>query len=173
MTRTFAVAPWPPLLVGMSAFSSLLLVGVGFAASRAIPSQLGAAHLVGSLVAWVPPAIAAGALLFVVRGYELDRDELRVRRLLWETVIPLAGLREATREPDLLQGTRRVAGNGGMFSFTGTYQHPRLGRYRALLTDWRQSVALKLPDQVVVVSPADPTAFLDALRAWFPRARTA
>jgi hypothetical protein len=119
-------------------------------------------------VAIIPASIGLLAALFIVSGYDLDGRTLRVRRLLWSTAVPLAGIRKASHEPGVLKGSLRVFGNGGLYSITGIYQNPALGRYRAFVTDPAQAVVLVLPERVVVVSPSDPGAFVQALHRAFP-----
>lgn len=51
-------------------------------------------------------------------------------------------------------------GNGGLFSFTGWYRNKILGVYRAWVTDLRSTVILRFEKRAVVLSPADPNAFI-------------
>jgi hypothetical protein len=105
----------------------------------------------------VPVAICA---LLGVRGYVVTPDEIQIRRPLWSTNLPRAGLQSATVDHDALRGSIRLFGIGGLFSFTGLFRSPRLGRYRAFVTDPGRTVILRFADRVVVVSPADPQAFI-------------
>jgi PH (Pleckstrin Homology) domain-containing protein len=162
----FPAAPWSTLLKITSAVSTLILLGVSYAAGRAAPPA-DLAHDVGMLVAWLPLTVPLGALLFVVRGYEIDGNELRVRRLLWTTRVPLKGVKNAWQDPDVIKGSLRVFGNGGVFSFTGLFWSKRFGRYRLYATDLKRAVVLVLTDRIVVVTPADPEAFLQQVRTLF------
>lgn len=167
MTHSFAAAPWSPLLRLTSALSLLLLLALSYAASRVIPA-VAAAHLVGAVVAVLPLMIGMAALLFVVNGYEIDARELRVQRLLWQTRVPLTGLQRVTLQPELLKGSIRVVGNGGMLSFSGSYYRRDLGRYRAFITDWRKSVLLVTSGGAIAISPADPAPLLHTLQLLYP-----
>lgn len=171
--RYFPAAPWPTSLKVVSLFASILLAGIGYAAFSVIPHGTRApfAESFGTLIAIVPIAIALFAVLFIVSGYALDGRSLRVRRLLWSTSIPLAGLRKASHDPGAMKGSIRIFGNGGFFSVTGLYQNKLLGRYRAFVTDPVQAVVLVLPERVIVISPADPPELLEELRATFPAVR--
>jgi hypothetical protein len=51
-------------------------------------------------------------------------------------------------------------GNGGLFSFTGVFRSPKLGRYRAYVTDPARTVILRFAERIAVVSPEDPDAFV-------------
>jgi hypothetical protein len=54
----------------------------------------------------------------------------------------------------------RTAGNGGLYSFTGSFSNKMLGDYRALVTNPALSVILRFPSETVVVSPDSPEAFV-------------
>jgi hypothetical protein len=166
-TQHFQVAPWSRALRISSALGTVLLAGIEVGAFRGIPPY-GVAHAVGTAVACVPPAILLFSLLFVVTGYTVTREELRVRRLLFCTVFPLHGLRQARHEPKVLCGSTRIFGNAGLFSFTGLYQSKPLGRYRLFATDPSRAVVLVLPGRTLVLTPASPQAFLLRLRQLFP-----
>jgi hypothetical protein len=166
----FSAAKWPTSLKITSLLGCVLILGVGYAAFRAIPrgTHVPFAEDLGTLIAFVPPAIAVIAALFMVFGYELDGRCLRVRRLLWATSIPLIGIHQAYHDPRAMKRSLRLFGNGGLLSITGIYQNKLLGRYRAFVTDPSRAVVLVLPSRVVVISPSDPSAFIHQLRVTFP-----
>lgn len=137
-----------------------------------VASALAAAILLGVAVMpvpglwWtrlLPVAILAGAVPFVVRGYAVQDGVLLIRRLWWNTRIDLAGLRSVRFDPEALKGSLRTCGNGGLFSFTGWYWSRRLGLYSMYVTDLKRPVVLTFDKRVVVVSPADPDAFVKEL----------
>jgi hypothetical protein len=167
MTARFDAAPWPKTLKVTSTIATLLLGVVGYAAARAIP-PVEPAHTVGTLVALVPPLIAVFCALLVVKGYEVDATRLRVRRLLWDTVIRLDDLAQVWHDPEATKGSLRVFGNGGLYSFTGVFQNRKLGRYRAFITDSKCAVVLQLRRRVLVVTPALPEAFVAHVRTFCP-----
>ena len=115
--------------------------------------------------------VALGAFLFVVMGYEVDATQLRVRRLLWATASHLEGVNHIWQDPDVIKGSFRVFRNGGLFSFSGIFWSKRLGRYRIFATDLKRCVLLVLTDRVLVVTPADPDAFIRHIRVLFPNAQ--
>ena len=164
--RRFRAAPWSNSLKATSLAGSAILIAVGYAIATAIPHGTRAPYAegFGALIAWVPPLVGLLALLFVVRGYELAPGELRVKRLLWSTCVPLAGLREVSADPEAMTGSLRLFGNGGLFSFTGLFQSRTLGRYRAFVTDPKCAVVLVLERRLVVISPEDPEGFVAAAR---------
>jgi hypothetical protein len=101
-----------------------------------------------------------GAALFVVRGYAVTSGELAIQRLLWTTRLPLAGLQSAEVSPDIMRGSLRLFGNGGMLSITGLYRNRALGNYRAFVTDLKRTVVLRFPKRTIVISPENPEQFV-------------
>lgn len=154
--RGYHPAPWGGLLVGMSAFSCAILLGVT-SVGLATGPRSNPAWLLAMVV--MPLAVLAGALPFAVFGYEVTPDAIRVRRLGWWTELPLSDLRSVRVDPDAMKGSIRTFGNGGLFSFTGSYRNKRLGPYRALVTDPKRAVVLAFEGRVVVVTPQDPNPF--------------
>jgi hypothetical protein len=104
-------------------------------------------------------AVLLGALLFVVRGYTIGLNAIGIRRLLWTTRVPLAGIKTAEFIPGAMSRSLRLFGNGGMFSITGLYRNRRLGNYRAFVTDLKQTVVLRFEKKTIVVSPENPEQF--------------
>jgi hypothetical protein len=112
------------------------------------------------VAALLPMLVVAISVLFMVRGYVVTADEILVQRPLWNTRFERARLQSAEIDPSALRSSIRIFGNGGLFSFTGLFRSPKLGRYRAYVTDPARTVILRFADRVVVVSPADPDAFV-------------
>jgi hypothetical protein len=171
----FRAAPWPTSLRVISIVATAVVVGVSYGAWRVIPrgTRVPFAETFGTFVATLPPLVLVGALLFVVTGYEIGSSELRVQRLLWSTRVRLDGVSRAWADPKAMACSLRIWGNGGLYSFTGYFQSKALGRYRAFVTDPGCAVVLVLPNRTVVVSPAEPRAFLQALSLSFPGLETA
>lgn len=152
-------APWGKLLIGLTAFSTLICVGVSVAVglnARSGPEAEGVMRAAAAL----PMLLVVVAALFMVRGYVVTADEIVVQRPLWSNRFERSRLQSVTLDPDALRGSIRLFGNGGMFSFTGLFRSPKLGRYRAYVTDPARTVILRFADRVVVVSPSDPAAFV-------------
>lgn len=171
MTR-FAAAPWSLTVRVLSALATVMLAVMSWALYRQIPhgTRVPYAEAFGTALVAMPPLILLGALLFVVRGYRFDGTALLVERLAWDTRVELAGLERAWHDPAAMCRSLRLFGNGGLYAITGVFRNSTLGRYRAFVTDPRRAVALRSPSRVVVVSPADPQAFLEQVKMLFPRA---
>jgi len=168
MRHHFSVAPWSTGLKVTSALGTVILVGAGIGAYRAIPVPTGFTHQFGLVVALILPAILVGSLIFIVTGYEVEGTELYVKRLLSSTRISFQGLNRVWIEPAVCKGTIRVFGNGGLFSFSGWFYSRRLGRYRLFATTLSRSVVLVLPARVVVITPAEPVVFIEHVRQSLP-----
>jgi len=148
-------APWGRELVVMSGIA-LLIIGVPTV------MQWYQGHVViGSVLL----AILVIPAMLTVRGYEVAPGELRIRRLCWDTPWPLDGLAGARLRPNVMAGSWRIWGNGGMFGFTGRFSNAALGRYRAFVTDHKRTVVIESAHGILVVSPDRPEQFIDALTA--------
>ena len=141
-------APWGSCLRWMSVLSCVICVAV-----PAVTFYVGGNHHWSRWTLLLPLALVPGAALFTIRGYTMEPDALVVRRLLWNTRLPLAGLQSASAQPDAMRQSIRLCGNGGMFSFTGWYRNRALGNYRAFVTDLKSTVVLKFATRTVIVSP--------------------
>lgn len=157
-TRHFG-APWGRALKIISALSTALLLAIPCLAVVIERSPV----FVLWLLALIPPLILLPSLFFMIRGYAISGDTLLVRRLGWNTRIPLAGLAQVSHEPDAMKGSIRLLGNGGLFSFTGLYRNRDLKMYRAYVTDLNRCVVLRFPGRTVVVSPESPERFVSAV----------
>ncbi len=158
--QRFTVAPWSLSLKLRTAFSLIILCAIPL---LLIP-QMPAPPFVDPMMWLVCGAVTIGSLLYVITGYELGAQELAVCRLLWRTRLDLRGLSRVYHDPDALHDSWRVFGNGGLFSFSGLFYNRRLGRYRIFGTDRSLAVVMVLPGRTVVVTPADPRAFIAALQ---------
>ncbi len=152
-------APWGKLLTVMSIFATVVCVGVAVAVMIGSLSEPESATTM-RLAALLPVAIIAFAALTRVRGYAITGDEIIVQRPLGSRHFERARLQSAAVDPAALHRSIRLFGNGGFFSFSGVFGSPKLGRYRAYVTDPSRAVVLRFADRVVVISPSDPAAFV-------------
>jgi Bacterial PH domain len=163
----FPVASWPATLTAISTISPIVLFAVFFFGGRTLRDDP-VGRVIKPVFFYVPFVLMIVALLFIVSGYEVDRAQLRIRRLLWSTVIPLRGLTRVWYDPEAMQKSVRVAGNGGLFSFSGIFYSKTLGRYRAFVTDPRSAVVIVMLNRTVVITPENPDSFVDYVRNLFP-----
>jgi hypothetical protein len=171
MGAHFQVAPWAGTLKVTSAIGTIVIGVAAFIVYRVIVMPTGLPHVLALAIALSFPAIAAVSFLFMVTGYDVAEGDLYVQRPLWSTRIALTRLAKAWHEPTACRGSLRIFGNGGLYSFTGLYQNRTLGRFRLFGTDLKRAVVLNLERRVVVVTPADPDAFVAYLEQLFPAVR--
>ena len=158
-------AHWPTSLWVISALGAAALAAATFVLLHVVPfgTRVAFAATLGTALAFVPPITALISFLFVVTAYEVTPTELRVQGLLWATVLPLSGVHHIWHDPTVTRLSLRLFGNGGLYSFTGLFQNSKLGRYRAFLTDPKRAVVIQTSTRTIVISPADPQAFVESV----------
>lgn len=159
MTEQSFKATWGGWLKGLTAGTITVLVGI--AVIGWLNRDNGWIWITIMIV--MPLTVLLVAALFTIRGYEVRRDELAVKRLLWNTRVNLEGLRSVDVDQEAMRGAWRLFGNGGLFSFSGWFRSGRLGTFRAYATHPKDAVVLKFDKAKVVVTPDDPKRFADLL----------
>ena len=109
------------------------------------------------------PVVMRIASFFRIRWYELTRTELLVVRGCWRNHIPLAGLTSAEKDSEAMKGARKQYGNDGLFAIHGTFSSSKLGSFKAFVTDPANAVVLRGAGRPVVVSPENPSSFVDEI----------
>jgi hypothetical protein len=118
-----------------------------------------------------PLILSAPAIVVViwygalVRRYRLCGDEIIVERAWLTARFPLAGLVAVESDREALRGARKIIGNDGLGAYAGRFRSKKLGKFRAYVSDPESAVVLRWPDRCLVVSPAQPGEFADAVRA--------
>ena len=157
MTTIEFRAPWSSTVRNVTVLSLVILalpvlIGIFVVTEPSLPAAI---LLIGG-----PPLIAAVTFAGRVRGYTLAEDAITVRRGLWNTRLPLEGLRAVTGDAEAMRGSIRVFGNGGLFSITGRVWNRKLGWYRAFATDPSRAVVLLYAKRTIVITPHDPQHFI-------------
>jgi hypothetical protein len=67
--------------------------------------------------------------------------------------------------PGALDDAFRSFGVGGFFAFSGEYSTPQFGAVQAFVTDPRSTVVVRARSVVIIVSPRDPIAFIQAVKS--------
>jgi len=154
-------APWGTLLKVISTLGTLLLIGIfgGMILS-------GRASTLTTLILYslIPLLTLFISLLFTVRGYSISENTFRVRRLLWYTDVDISMLQSVEYNPKAMTGSLRTFGNGGLFSFSGSYKSGKLGSFKAYVTDFKKCVIIIAAGQTLVVSPENPELFVEVMR---------
>ncbi|HTZ22269.1 MAG TPA: PH domain-containing protein [Opitutaceae bacterium] len=107
-------------------------------------------------------AIWYGAL---IRRYRLGNDEIVIERAWLTMRLPLAGLTAVESDREALQGAMKIMGNDGLGAWAGRFRSKKLGKFRAYVSDPDCAVVLRWPDRCLVLSPAEPGEFTEAVRA--------
>lgn len=157
-------APWGRLLKGVSIcvvvlFAAIIVTDFFIFRSVKVP------HWVFPTTVGIMIAIPLGCLPFVIRGYIVTAEGILVRRLWWNTVLPKADVISVEVVPKAMNRSLRTFGNGGLFSFTGFYWSKQLGHYKAYVNDLNRTVVVRMKKRPAMLSPDDPEAFAQAVRA--------
>ena len=152
-TRTRFGAPWDRELFVVSAFGVIAMI---------VPAIM-AVRRGGWIVPTLLVIVLAIPASLTIRGYEVRRGELLIRRLFWNTRWPLCERTVASIRPRVMANSWRTWGNGGLFAYSGHFVNTALSRYRAFVTDHARTVVLDTPKGVLVVSPDAPEAFVEAI----------
>ena len=118
----------------------------------------------GVLMVAIPSLTILLSALFMVRNYVLEESFLIITRLGWVTRLDMTQFREAAIDPNALQSSIRLCGNGGLFAFVGLFRNSKLGNYRAYVTDAKNAVVLKFFERTVVISPGNPQKFVAEIK---------
>jgi|SRR5580704_12651255 hypothetical protein len=154
-------APWGRMLKLTTVLAFFVCFGIpliGLASYSDFPGPLRWTMML------LPLLFVAGAAAFMIRGYTVSDGVLIIHRLGWNLHVELNSLISAEADPAALQGSVRLAGNGGLFAFCGWFRNAKLGVYRAFCTDSAHAVVLRFPDRTVVVTPDQPGKFVEAVK---------
>lgn len=99
-----------------------------------------------------------------IRRYRLVGEELQIQLPLRTVRFPLEGLKDVVPDREALRGARKIAGNDGLGAVSGRFRSKRLGGFRAYVTDGERAVVLRWPDRCVVISPDQPSWFVETMR---------
>ncbi|HET6527594.1 MAG TPA: PH domain-containing protein [Balneolaceae bacterium] len=149
--RTHFSAPWDTSLKLLTGFFSLILLAVMF-------YELTLVSVVLIL------SIFFVCAFWGVRGYTISETELLIRRLGWANRIKLSDIDDIRYEPNIMKGSIRIWGIGGLFGFIGYFRNSRLGNYKAYSTSNKHSVVLDVNGKKIVVSPDSPSEFIEAVQ---------
>ena len=128
-----------------------------------------AAFLGDSKLTLIPAAILLFVIglsyYFSITKYEVDRNQLIIRRPFDSVSISLENLQSVERiaKKDL-RWTVRTFGIGGLFSYTGEFWNKKLGSMSWYVTRMDKAVMIVHGNRKIVISPDDPEKFLEALK---------
>ncbi len=115
----------------------------------------------------VPLGVLGATALYAPLSYEVSHDTLRIRRIAPDVRVPVRDVASVEGpDADLMLGSLRLFGSGGLYGFFGLFRNKRLGTYHAYATRRDTLVRCVCSDGTqYILSPDDPAAFLRAVRA--------
>lgn len=103
------------------------------------------------------------------REYRLGDDNLVISGWLRETVVPLSGpVYVAEVDSAWMRRSQRIFGNGGLFSYSGTFRHRDVGNFQMAAVRSTNPILVQTESRTVVISPNDPAGFVAAVKSRFP-----
>ncbi|GGP25626.1 PH domain-containing protein [Silvimonas amylolytica] len=160
----FAAAPWPTTLKLTSAACTIAL-GAGACVLYHVLGNTPRINPALAGLAGLPLLVLLTSAAYIIRAYRIEGDALVIERPCFSTRIRLSGLRSARLDPAACEGSIRLRGNSGLYSFSGLYRNKMLGQYRLYATDLQCAVILELPQRTLVITPAQPQALVATIRA--------
>ena len=151
----------------LTGFVVLVLAAVGALGVVATARVDGGARWSSVVVVVLAAGVLGLAWAYAPAGYEVGPGELRVLRRAMPPKRYRAANEPARPYPPGLRGIRLV-GSGGFVGWYGLFWSRDLGRYRAHATDRGRTVLVRTTGLPVLVSPADPDAFVAASTASAP-----
>ncbi|MGO0121746.1 PH domain-containing protein [Desulfothermobacter acidiphilus] len=103
------------------------------------------------------------SFLFAPRLYIINRDDLKVRRVIGDIVIPLNHIAKIgmAGNPRL----DREFGNEGLFAYYGAFRDEDGRRVRVYATTFKRMVRIETTDgKIFYLSPAEPERFVEAVK---------
>lgn len=99
-----------------------------------------------------------------IRGYFLSYDKLIINRFGANTEFRLDRLQSVEHDLTAMNWIYAMV-NGGLFAFAGKMcRNKNLGTFEAYATDKKRSVVLRFPKHILVVTPDNPAAFVQAIK---------
>lgn len=168
MTEATFASSWDGKLVLTTLVFGLLLLGGGaLAVSSARSENLPAAGKLALLLAGLLPwgaflAAAAGSPLRI----KITKDALLIERRCGAARIALTAVSAVEIvPPSSISGSVRTFGVYGLFGHFGSFRNSKLGDYKMYATRSDSLVVVRTSEGPVILSPDDPGALLESLRA--------
>ena len=129
--------------------------------------------LFGTIIYFTPGVISisisvvilVGSALFMVRSYTVSGKQLVIHRPGWTTEYDINQLKEITINRNVISGSWRMFGIGGLFGYIGSFRNDELGNFKAYATHRHNCVVLKFSTQTIVVTPDTPESFAQAVQS--------
>jgi len=106
-----------------------------------------------------------GSAAFRIRSYEITPANLVINFGLGRKLFPWSGLQDARIVEKPFAGGRRELGIGGLWCMYGLFSSPACGKFSAYAGSTASGVLLTWSDKKVLVTPDNPSLFLQSARA--------
>jgi hypothetical protein len=148
--------------------------------AKIMTTFIGLLSLTGFVLMFILPPWYGGLFLFAlcfimlflfyiygIKGYSLTTDSLIIQRRVskLDKRIPLSNIKSVRlSEKGEFKWTIRVAGNGGLWGYTGSFVNNKIGDFTMYATNHKNRViiTLKHPYEILVITPDDAT-MVDAI----------
>ncbi|MFK8137673.1 MAG: PH domain-containing protein [Bdellovibrionales bacterium] len=101
-----------------------------------------------------------------VKSYELSEEFLTIDRGILKVRVSIEDIAQVEKPYVEATKLKRRFGNGGCFSFTGSFSHKKLGKFQAYFTKLENAVLLRFKDEKktpIMISPENEAKFLDEI----------
>jgi Bacterial PH domain len=107
-------------------------------------------------------ALVVWATTSMIRGYEIQPGKIVIVRLLSRKEIQITPDSAARVDPEIFNGSFKKFGNGGFFSISGLFRNSTIGDFNAYITDIKKSVVINAVNGTFVISPENPSEFVES-----------
>jgi hypothetical protein len=154
LDRTAKITPY-----AMGAFALILII-VGFTINDKL------APWIFSFPSAVILVIILGCRAYMPLGYTIDSTSITVERKMGSFLIPRKDIQDTqVVTAEELGRTWRMAGNGGVFGYTGWFSSSKFGTMRWFATSREQGVLITMHSgKKFFLSPDDAKGFISALK---------
>jgi multisubunit Na+/H+ antiporter MnhF subunit len=165
MIGNYFKAEWSNYLI----VSTVIVTAAGLASfywtSRMVKAPGMEMRIMGVSLISIMIGVLVFSYLLAPEGYLIDANKLTIVRPLSSIVIPLievSGAEAAT--PELMSGSIRLLGSGGLWGYYGKYQNDQLGRYYMYARRTTELVLIRSRENYVV-APERPLEFIQRLNS--------
>lgn len=109
-------------------------------------------------------AVVIYVIIYVLgpKGYTISPDGIEIKKTSGSILIPSKEIEEIKIIPKAQLS--RVIGNGGIFSYYGTFCEMNGEKVKVYSTRFDQMIRIKTKQQTYYLSPQDPNGFVEAAR---------
>ncbi len=114
----------------------------------------------------IPITLLSISAFLIVTKYQITKEELILHGFFWKIAYPLNELESAKHNPKATDNSSRIFGGEGSLRkkiFINSNSE-KLGDFDNFVTDRETSTLLRFKNCIVVISPEDPSSFVQTIR---------